>query len=87
MAAIPFLPAELKLFVKFLNGNQAELTVSNTDTVLSVKQRLHETEGIPPEHQVLTNPASGSVMGDERQLGSFSTLQTGATISCVIKAP
>ncbi|KAG9394789.1 Ubiquitin [Carpediemonas membranifera] len=41
------------IYVKSIGGNQMELDVDETDKFLTVKQKIEQREGIPPDQQKL----------------------------------
>ncbi|KAH7832664.1 putative polyubiquitin [Monocercomonoides exilis] len=56
----------MKIFVGMLSGKVLALNVENTDTVASVKKKVEDEEGIPPERQILV--FSGEQLEDRKTL-------------------
>ena len=44
----------MQIFIKTLNGNSITINVNSTDTIISIKNKIREKEGVPIEIQRLT---------------------------------
>ena len=44
----------MQIFIKTLNGNSIIINVNSTDTIISIKNKIREKEGVPVEIQRLT---------------------------------
>ncbi len=44
----------MQIFIKTLNGNSIIINVNSTDTIISIKNKIREKEGVPIEIQRLT---------------------------------
>ena len=69
----------MQIFVKTLTGTIV-LDVAPSDSVRSVKRRLHEREGVAPGEQWLIGAGAGAgALRDERALSDYN-VQRGATL-------
>lgn len=74
----------MQIFVRTLNGKTITILVQLDETVRSLKDKVQETEGIPPDHQRFIY--AGKPLEDERSLESYgiqkeSTLHLGMLFS------
>jgi len=71
----------MQIKVKTLTGKEVELSVEPGDTILKLKERIEEKEGISPQQQRLI--FSGRAMVDTNTV-SFYQLKAGAVIHLVL---
>jgi hypothetical protein len=73
-----------QFLIKTLTGKQFFLeNVSPHDTIATLKERICQREGIPPNQQKLV--AGGKGLEDERTVGDYVFLQNGVTIHLVLR--
>jgi ubiquitin len=70
----------MKIFIKTLTGKTFPLDVEDTDTILSVKQKIQDTDGHPVDMQRLI--FAGQQVEDDRTLRDYN-IQNEATVHCV----
>jgi len=72
----------MKLVIRFLTGKRLEIEADAADTVDRLKQRIQESEGIPPDQQLLR--FSGKQLDDGRSLTQYN-VQEGAELSMSLR--
>ena len=66
----------MQIFIKTLNGNSIIINVNSTDTIISIKNKIREKEGVPIEIQRLTYNKN---LINEKTLSDYN-IQNGSNI-------